>query len=71
MDGRVARAERSRRAIVAAHLALIDEGDLRPTGERIAERAGVSLRSLWTNFRISGRPSPASSRWPPTTGTGW
>ena len=51
MDGRVARAERSRRAIVAAHLALIDEGDLRPTGERIASRAGVSLRSLWTNFR--------------------
>lgn len=51
MDGRVARAERSRRAIVAAHLALIDEGDLRPTGERIAERAGVSLRSLWTNFK--------------------
>jgi AcrR family transcriptional regulator len=51
MDGRVARSERSRRAIVAAHLALIDEGDLRPTGERIAERAGVSLRSLWTNFK--------------------
>jgi AcrR family transcriptional regulator len=51
MDGRVARSERSRRAIVAAHLALIDEGDLRPTGERIAERAGLSVRSLWTNFK--------------------
>jgi AcrR family transcriptional regulator len=36
---------------VAAHLALIDEGDLKPTGERIAERAGVSLRTLWTNFK--------------------
>jgi AcrR family transcriptional regulator len=51
IDGRSARSERTRRAIVAAHLALIDEGDLKPTGERIAERAGVSLRTLWTNFK--------------------
>ncbi|MEH0830028.1 MULTISPECIES: TetR/AcrR family transcriptional regulator [unclassified Micromonospora] len=51
VDGRSARAERTRSAIVDAHLALIDEGDLRPTGERIADRAGVSLRTLWTNFK--------------------
>ncbi|MDG4826188.1 TetR family transcriptional regulator [Asanoa sp. WMMD1127] len=51
VDGRTARAERTRAAIVDAHLALINEGDLRPTGERIAERAGVSLRALWTNFK--------------------
>jgi AcrR family transcriptional regulator len=51
VDGRTARAERTRAAIVEAHLALISEGDLRPTGERIAERAGVSLRALWTNFK--------------------
>jgi TetR/AcrR family transcriptional regulator, regulator of autoinduction and epiphytic fitness len=51
VDGRTARAERTRAAIVDAHLALIGEGDLRPTGERIAERAGVSLRALWTNFK--------------------
>ncbi|MBE1489844.1 AcrR family transcriptional regulator [Plantactinospora soyae] len=51
IDGRNARAERTRAAIVEAHLALIGEGDLRPTGERIAERAGVSLRTLWTNFK--------------------
>jgi len=51
IDGRAARAERTRAAIVQAHLELIAEGDLRPTGERIAERAGVSLRTLWTNFR--------------------
>jgi TetR/AcrR family transcriptional regulator of autoinduction and epiphytic fitness len=51
MDGRTARAERTRRAIVDAHLALLEEGDLRPTGERIADRAGVSLRALWTNFK--------------------
>ena len=51
IDGRTARAERTRAAIVEAHLALISEGDLRPTGERIAERAGISLRTLWTNFK--------------------
>jgi TetR/AcrR family transcriptional regulator of autoinduction and epiphytic fitness len=51
IDGRSARSERTRRAIVAAHLGLIDEGDLKPTGERIAEAAGVSLRTLWTNFK--------------------
>ncbi|RKN39620.1 TetR/AcrR family transcriptional regulator [Micromonospora endolithica] len=51
VDGRTARAERTRAAIVEAHLTLISEGDLRPTGERIAERAGVSLRTLWTNFK--------------------
>ncbi|WP_329110698.1 TetR/AcrR family transcriptional regulator [Micromonospora sp. NBC_01699] len=51
VDGRTARAERTRAAIVEAHLVLISEGDLRPTGERIAERAGVSLRTLWTNFK--------------------
>ncbi|MEW2427100.1 TetR/AcrR family transcriptional regulator [Micromonospora sp. NPDC050795] len=51
VDGRTARAERTRAAIVEAHLALISEGDLRPTGERISERAGISLRTLWTNFK--------------------
>ena len=51
VDGRTARSERTRRAIVDAHLALLNEGDLKPTAERIAERAGVSLRSLWGNFR--------------------
>jgi AcrR family transcriptional regulator len=51
VDGRTARADRTRNAIVEAHLALIGEGDLKPTGERIAERAGVSLRALWANFK--------------------
>ena len=51
VDGRSARAERTRRAIVEAHLALIEGGDLKPTGARIAARAGVSLRALWTNFK--------------------
>jgi AcrR family transcriptional regulator len=50
VDGRTARAVRTRRAVVDALLTLLSEGDLRPGAERIAERAGVSLRSLWTNF---------------------
>ena len=49
-DGRSARAERTRDAVVEAMLALIEEGDLRPTGPRIAERAGVSLRSVYQHF---------------------
>ncbi len=51
IDGRTARSQRTRAAVVDALLALLNEGDLKPTAERIAERAGVSLRSLWTNFR--------------------
>jgi TetR/AcrR family transcriptional regulator of autoinduction and epiphytic fitness len=51
VDGRTARAERTRRAIVDALLQLTDEGVYKPTAERIADRAGVSLRALWTNFK--------------------
>jgi AcrR family transcriptional regulator len=51
VDGRTARAQRTRAAIVDAHLGLLARGDLKPTGERIAEAAGVSLRTLWTSFK--------------------
>ncbi|GAB3451380.1 TetR/AcrR family transcriptional regulator [Actinophytocola sediminis] len=50
-DGRTLRAERSRAAIIDAHLALMLEGDLQPTASRVAERAGVSLRTLWGHFK--------------------
>ncbi|MEU4425901.1 TetR/AcrR family transcriptional regulator [Actinoplanes sp. NPDC024001] len=50
VDGRTARSERTRNAIVDAHLQLIREGDLRPTADRIAKLAGVSLRALWSHF---------------------
>ena len=50
VDGRTARSERTRTAIVDAHLRLIREGDLRPTADRIAKQAGVSLRALWSHF---------------------
>ncbi len=49
-DGRAARSHRSRRAIVNALRALHAEGDLRPTAPRVAERAGVSLRTVWQQF---------------------
>lgn len=50
-DGRVARGERTREAIVAAHTALLLEGVLKPTGQAIADRAEVSVRTLWANFK--------------------
>lgn len=50
-DGRVARGERTREAIVEAHAELLREGVLKPTAKVIAERAGVSVRTLWLNFK--------------------
>lgn len=50
VDGRTLRAERTREAIIDAHMALILDGDLQPTARRVAERAGVSLRTLWGHF---------------------
>src|SRR6058998_3910623 len=49
-DGRAMRSERARAAVVDALLALLEAGDLRPTAERIAERAGVSLRLVFHHF---------------------
>jgi TetR/AcrR family transcriptional regulator, regulator of autoinduction and epiphytic fitness len=49
-DGRAARSQRTRRAIVDAMRALHHEGELRPTAPRIAERAGVSVRTVWQHF---------------------
>jgi TetR/AcrR family transcriptional regulator, regulator of autoinduction and epiphytic fitness len=49
-DGRSARSAGTRSAVVDALLALIEGGELRPTAPRIAERAGVSLRSVFQHF---------------------
>ena len=49
-DGRTVRAERTRRALVEALLALLNEGRLRPTAAEIAECAGVSERSVFQHF---------------------
>lgn len=50
LDGRTARAERTRSAVVEAHLELLNEGDLRPTIEAIAQRARVSERTVFQHF---------------------
>jgi AcrR family transcriptional regulator len=49
-DGRVARGERTRRALAEALISLIEEGDAQPTARRIAQRAGVSLRLVFHHF---------------------
>ena len=50
MDGRVARGALNRQSVVDAFLDLVQGGDLRPTAQRVAERAGVSLRSVFHHF---------------------
>jgi len=49
-DGRRARAGRNREAVVDAILELLREGNGRPGAADIAERAGVSLRSVFRHF---------------------
>ena len=49
-DGRSARAARTRDAVVEALLFLLDDGNFRPTARQVAERAGVSLRSVYVHF---------------------
>jgi len=50
LDGRAARALRTRNRVVDALLDLVDEGDLRPSAADVARRAGVSLRSVFQHF---------------------
>ena len=49
-DGRVARGERTRSSIADALYELLAEGVVNPSGRDIAERANVSLRSVFQHF---------------------
>ena len=49
-DGRRLRSSRSRAEIVRAMHALIGEGDVSPSAARVAEAAGVSLRTVFRHF---------------------
>jgi len=50
LDGRQSRTLRSRRAICDACLDLVQEGRLHPSADEVAERAGVSRRSIFNHF---------------------
>jgi AcrR family transcriptional regulator len=50
VDGRNARGERTRAALASALLALLEAGHIQPTAAEIAERARVSLRSVFQHF---------------------
>jgi TetR/AcrR family transcriptional regulator of autoinduction and epiphytic fitness len=50
LDGRVERSRRTRTALVDAMLALQEEGDLAPSGQRVADRAGISARTMYLHF---------------------
>lgn len=49
-DGRSARSQRTRDAVVESLLAWLRDGNLRPTAKDIAERAGISVRSVYVHF---------------------
>jgi AcrR family transcriptional regulator len=50
VDGRRARSERSKQAIIDASLALMEEGNLIPTAQQISDRAGMGIRSFFRHF---------------------
>ena len=49
-DGRHQRRERNREAVIDALLTLFEEGTYQPSSDEIAERAGISSRSLFRYF---------------------
>ncbi len=49
-DGRHARSERSRDAVLAAVIELFEQGVPKPTARQIAAQAGVALRTVYRHF---------------------
>lgn len=80
-DGRKQRSERSRLAIVDAMLDIIMDGKMEPSAAEIAERAGVSARTVFRHFeemdslysemteRMEAQIMPIIQQ--PFTGEGW
>ena len=50
IDGRKARGQRTRDAIVTAMLELVNEGEYTPSAQQIAVKAGVSVRSVYQHL---------------------
>src|SRR5436190_14531267 len=55
VDGRRQRTQITRQNIVDAWIALQTEGNMRPSMQQIAERAGVSLRTAFQHFPEKGQ----------------
>lgn len=53
-DGRTARRDRNRELVLDAVLALFAEGHLSPAPQEVAERSGVSLRSVFRYYEDTG-----------------
>jgi TetR/AcrR family transcriptional regulator, regulator of autoinduction and epiphytic fitness len=63
LDGRRARGARTRDAIVSALLDLVGSGTTAPTAQMIADRAGVSVRSVYQHFNdVEGLYADAAVR---------
>lgn len=50
LDGRLARSQRTRAAVIEALIGLLEEGEFKPPAKVIAERSGVSTRSIFQHF---------------------
>ena len=50
IDGRAARSGRTRDSVINVVLDLVQQGNPRPTARQMAERAGISLRSVYVHF---------------------
>jgi AcrR family transcriptional regulator len=50
VDGRTLRGERNRQALLNAALQMLEEGNLAPSAQEIAQRAGVGLRGVFRHF---------------------
>lgn len=50
-DGRRRRSQQSRDRIVGAMMSLVEEGEISPIAEQVAERAQVGLRSVFRHFK--------------------
>lgn len=49
-DGRAQRSIRSRQLIIDSMVELINEGNLIPTAQQVADRAGVTIRTVFRHF---------------------
>ena len=79
-DGRRKRSEASREKLVAAMLALVGEGEVAPSAEAVAARAGVGLRTVFRHFAdmealyagMAAKLAASYAHWlDPFTAPGW